>query len=281
MNSKQLFNDFVSRIKTSDRDEAIAIAYLVFRDLGQLSRTDILADKPVSHFPLQKLEEVINELNYGKPIQYILGREDFYGRSFIVNNAVLIPRPETEELVKQVISVVKANNWTKPKILDVGTGSGCIPITLALEIANSDVYATDISADALAVARKNASGLNASVQFFQHDILTEKLTISALDIITSNPPYIAASEKDLMNKNVLEFEPHLALFVSDQDPLIFYKALLSQAQATLKSGGLLIVEINERFGDEVKNLFDHEGFSNTIIIKDLSGKSRMVSGVKR
>jgi release factor glutamine methyltransferase len=278
MNSKQLFQDFVSGLTRADRGEAQAIGYVTLESLFGLSRTEILVGKDVSIIGHEgKISEIIARVNRDEPIQYILGEADFYGRKFLVTPSVLIPRPETEELVLQVIRFTSNKNYPL-KILDIGAGSGCIPVTLSLEISNAQVFATDISEDALAVARTNSQKLNARVEFLNHNILTSSLPINGLDVITSNPPYIAETEKSSMSPHVVNHEPHLALFVSDRDPLIFYRAIADQAKYVLKPDGMLIVEINERFGNEVKDIFVQKELKNVSLLKDVSGKDRMVAG---
>jgi release factor glutamine methyltransferase len=278
-NSKTLFQDFLSQMTLNeDKAEIISIAHLVFDRVLGISKTDLLLQKqiPATVNELEKLDSIVKRINQHEPIQYILGEAEFFGRRFKVNASVLIPRPETEELVREV------KNFSRPamSILDIGTGSGCIPITLALEISGSKVSATDVSDKALMVAKENAKNLGAAVHFLQHNILTEEIPFRNLDIVVSNPPYIAMSEKESMEPNVKDFEPHLALFVTENDPLIFYRAITFKAHAALKPGGLLCVEINERFGNLVEKLFQDEGFSEVIVIRDLSGKERIVRGIK-
>jgi release factor glutamine methyltransferase len=190
---------------------------------------------------------------------------------------VLIPRPETEFLVEEVL---KSTSNTPGKILDIGTGSGCIAITLAKNLPQKTVIAFDISDDALQVASKNAKQLGANVTFHHVDILTSEIDFQELEFIVSNPPYVAASEKHAMNRNVLDHEPHLALFVPDSDPLIFYKVIAQKGLSALKSGGRIVVEINERFGKEVCDIFVQTGFTNARVIKDLQNKDRIVSVIK-
>jgi release factor glutamine methyltransferase len=219
-------------------------------------------------------------VNNNEPVQYVTGEAFFYRRKFMVNPTVLIPRPETEELVMEVLAHVKKKGLRTSRILDLGTGSGCIPITLALELPGSIVMATDVSANALNVARTNATTYGASIEFVEHDMLSNELAFTDLDIITSNPPYIPQQEKQSMHKNVLDFEPHLALFVPDDDPLKFYKSIAIKSKSALKKGGLLIVEVNEHHGHEVGNLFTAEGYDNIEIIYDLAQKQRIVKGIK-
>lgn len=279
-NSKLLFHDFVKVITLPEsREEIQGIAYLVFENLLGLSKAQILAEKTIAVSPSDeaRLREAAQRINRHEPVQYVLGEADFFGRKFKVNPAVLIPRPETEELVRMIIDCTPVAT-EGPKILDIGTGSGCIPVTLALEIPGSVVYATDVSAAALAVAKDNATKLNAGVTFMEHDILREQLTLRALDVVVSNPPYIAPEEQRDMKSNVVDHEPHLALFTPGNDPLVFYRSIVSKAKAALKSGGLLCVEINERYGEAVGKLFTDTGYKDVQIIKDLSGKDRIVSG---
>lgn len=286
-NSKALFQDLVKQIALNeDQDEIHSLAYAILENLLGLSRTDILSEKQIDTSKIAaKLSDVVKRVNQHEPIQYIFGEAYFMCRKFIVNPSVLIPRPETEELARLIISEMKdrsiqwKGNNSKIKILDIGTGSGCIPISLALEISNSEVFAIDISEDALHIAKQNATSLDAKVQFSRLDILNDEIPFQNLDVVVSNPPYIALSEKKGMGNNVVDHEPHLALFVEDDEPLIFYNAIASKSKRVLKSGGLLAVEINERFGKEVADLFKQNNFQEIEIIKDLSGKNRIVKGI--
>lgn len=287
-NSKALFQDLVKQITLNeDQDEKHSMVYGILENILGLSRTDILCEKQIdtSHKIEAKLSDVIKRVNQHEPIQYIFGEAYFFGRKFNVTPSVLVPRPETEELVRLIIlemknrSVYSKGINSKIKILDIGTGSGCISISLALEIANTEVLAIDISEDALHLAKQNASSLNVQVQFSRLDILHDEIPFQNLDVMVSNPPYIALSEKKDMGNNVVDHEPHLALFVEDNDALIFYKAIASKSKKVLKSGGLLAVEINERFGKEVAYLFEQNNFQEVEIIKDLSGKDRIVKGI--
>ena len=284
-NSKALFHDFVHRITLPESKEEIrSLTYVIFDHVFALSRTDLLADKviPVSDDQRQRLEEIVQRVNAHEPVQYILGEAEFYGRAFTVDRSVLIPRPETEELVREVLEFMdrKQPSLKTITVMDVGTGSGCIPITLKLERPKAEVLATDISAEALMVAQQNAERLGANVRFIRNDILTEEISANDLDIVVSNPPYIAAREKEQMQPNVVKFEPHLALFVPENDPLIFYKALAVKAAKALRPSGMLCVEINERFGKEVSALFVEAGFNRVSVVKDLNGKDRIVKGFK-
>jgi release factor glutamine methyltransferase len=278
-NSKTLFQDFVSRIRLDEsRDEIESIAYLVFENLFHLNKAEILTGKIIAESSSEKLHDVITRINQHEPIQYILGNAHFYGRIFSVTPSVLIPRPETEELVRTVINFVREEKIGKTRILDIGTGSGCIAITLSLELSDTDVFAMDVSEQALAVASGNAENLGANVQMLHQDILKSEIPF-AIDIIVSNPPYISWNERTTMPKNVTAFEPELALFVNDDDPLLFYKTILSRAKQSLTPNGLLAVEIHERFGSEVRQLFNEYNFHNIEIIQDIFGKDRIVKGI--
>jgi release factor glutamine methyltransferase len=281
-NSKTVFQDFIANITLKEsNDEIKSIAHLVFAKILRLDRTDILAAKPFTLYPEQEKElyAIAQRINKHEPIQYILGEAEFFGRMFKVTSAVLIPRPETEYLINEILHYANLHKNHAPKILDIGTGSGCIPVTLKKELPEASVFATDISADALAIAKENAMMLNAGIDFFQHDILTQDIPVGSLDVVVSNPPYIAQTEEALMNKNVLQFEPHLALFVPDDDALKFYKAIAEKAREVLTVGGLLITEINERFGNETAAIFKANHFQDVAIIKDLDGKDRIVKGI--
>lgn len=278
-NSKTLFDDFIKQITLNESaDEISSIAYLVFENLLGLNRTEILSGKyaEVTDEKIASLLNIVKRINKHEPIQYILEEADFFGRKFFVNNSVLIPRPETEELVRLMIDQCQGKR--NLKILDIGTGSGCIPVTLALEIPNSRVYATDVSKDALNVARKNAKKNKARVTFIHHDILKDDIPAQDLDMVLSNPPYITKREMHDMKANVIAFEPHLALFVPDDSPLLFYRTIVSKSTNVLKNGGMLAVEINEKYGLQVADLFSGAGFKEIQMIRDLSGKNRIVIG---
>ena len=281
MNSKTLFRDFVKGIELLEsRDEIQSIAYLVFENIFGLTKTAILAEESVNlnQAIRDRFDEIVARINRFEPVQYILGESIFYGRSFNVNPGVLIPRPETEELVGLVINFVRNSNRKNYRVLDIGTGSGCIAITLALELSDTEVFGTDTSAEALVTASANAQKLKASVTYLNHDVLNSKLPFS-IDIIASNPPYIGWDEFNTMSKNVVEHEPKLALFVDADDPLLFYKAIVTRAKESLTPGGLLAVEINERFGKEVQRLFVANDLDEVEIMRDAFGKDRIVKGI--
>ncbi len=272
-NSKKLFEWLIKSIQLDEsQDEIQSIVYLLLEDGFGLTKTDIIAGREIEAVKLETFSEVVHRINQKEPIQYILGKAEFYGRQFIVDKSVLIPRPETELLIMSIIN----DNVSAPTILDIGTGTGCIAITLAAELPSSKVYAIDISEDALDVAKRNGQQLKSKVHFSKSDILKDEIVDHRFDIIVSNPPYITQTEKSSMKSNVLDFEPHLALFVSNEDPLIFYEAIAKNGRFLLKPGGKVYLEINERFGTNVSNLFRSEGYSDIQIIKDLDGKDRIV-----
>jgi release factor glutamine methyltransferase len=272
-NSKKLFEWLVSSIQLDEsQDEIQSIVYLLLEDRFGLTKADIIAGREIEEVKLETFSGAVNRINQKEPIQYILGKAEFYGRQFLVDKSVLIPRPETELLVMSIIN----DNVSAPTILDIGTGTGCIAITLAAELPSSQVYAIDVSDDALTVAKRNGQILKSKVHFSNSDILKDEIRDHRFDIIVSNPPYITQTEKSSMKSNVLDFEPHLALFVSNEDPLIFYKAIAKKGRFLLKSGGKVYLEINERFGTSVSNLFKSEGYIDIQIIKDLDGKDRIV-----
>lgn len=215
--------------------------------------------------------------NY-EPIQYITGSCEFYGLDINVSTGVLIPRPETEELIVWIRETVKSPTH----LVDICTGSGCIALALKSLYPNATIEGWDISPQALAIALKNSEKLHLPIKFVETDILQyQPNSAKKVDIIVSNPPYVRDSEKLLMTKNVLAFEPHLALFVEDKDPLLFYTKIAKIAKEELSDGGYLFFEINEAFGKETLELLDHEGFSNIRIKKDMSGRDRMVMAQKR
>lgn len=280
MNSKDLFRDLRKRITLSqEASETDSMLYLILESVVGITRSDIIAQKAVSLTLAEtsKLDLILSHLNKSEPIQYILGKAHFYGLEFQVNPSVLIPRPETELLVEEVLK--RASNGSG-KILDIGTGSGCIAITLAKKLSQKTVTAFDISDAALQTAAENARQLNVKVDFQRVDILKDEIPLRELEFIVSNPPYIAVSERKAMNNNVLDHEPHLALFVPDNDPLVFYRAIAEKGMQALKPEGRIVVEINERFGKRTADVFRMEGFTEIEIVKDLQGKDRIVVAIK-
>lgn len=279
-NSKDLFRDLRKQITLSeDAAEIESMLYLILEHVAGITRSDIIAQKAISSTEKeeQRFEDIIKRLNTHEPVQYILGKTEFFGRAFNVNPSVLIPRPETELLIDHVL---KNTSNDRGKILDIGTGSGCIAITLAKELPAKTVIAFDISEGALKTASENARELSAEVDFKKMDILTEPIPFNDLEIIVSNPPYVAASEKLSMQDNVLKHEPHLALFVPDNDALIFYKVIAEKGFDALQQNGKIVVEINERFGNETADIFSKRGFKDVRVIKDLQGKDRIIFATK-
>ncbi|HYF70823.1 MAG TPA: peptide chain release factor N(5)-glutamine methyltransferase [Ohtaekwangia sp.] len=283
-NSKALLRYLLSNIQLNESQAEIeSMAYMVIEHLFHLDTMQVMMDAAVeiTQEQHQIIDSVIARINAFEPVQYVLGEAFFLGRKFMVSPAVLIPRPETEELVMQVLQHIKLHPQPSYKILDIGTGSGCIPISLALALNQAEILATDVSAEAITISRENADRLKAQVTVLLHDILGDELEVVELDVLVSNPPYIASEEKIYMQTNVTSFEPHLALFVPDEDPLLFYKAISRKAKNALRAGGLLIFEINERFGNEVSRLLSDEGYEDVKIIYDLNQKQRIVSGIKK
>lgn len=266
-----------------EEDEAGAIASQMLQDLLGIDRLGVLSGKGnISEEQQTTINKAIERLLRHEPLQYITGKAHFYGLEFKVNHHVLIPRPETEELVQHILQSDRVRINPNLSILDIGTGSGCIPVTLKKNLPKATVFAMDISAEALAVARENAYLNGVEVTFIEADILNRKTLIQhpdKFDLIVSNPPYITDAEKGEMNANVLEHEPHLALFVSNEEPLLFYKAITEFATHHLNRGGALFFEINAGYGAEVKASMEQYGFRDVVILKDMQGKHRIVKGL--
>jgi release factor glutamine methyltransferase len=260
-------------------DEAESIFLIAIQSVLQYKRADYLLkkDESLSAEHLAKLQNVLSELKTGKPLQYILGETVFYGFPFKVNAAVLIPRPETEELVEWIIESAELADVTGAglRILDVGTGSGCIAVSLQKSLPNCKVSALDISKEAIETASTNASLNEVDIKFIHADIRTFA-TEKKFDLIVSNPPYITQREKEEMHDNVLEHEPHLALFVADEKPLEFYEAIADFAWLSLSDMGLLFFEINEHLGQETIDMLSSKSFINIELRKDMQGKDRMI-----
>jgi release factor glutamine methyltransferase len=224
------------------------------------------------------LQNILTRLQTGEPIQYILGHTEFHGLPFNVNPSVLIPRPETEELVEWILDTEDNLPFIIDNILDIGTGSGCIAISLKKELPGVAVTAIDISPTALQTAQENAALNHVQVNFIQADILNPTTEIENLqfDIIVSNPPYVTLQDKTQMHRNVTDFEPHSALFVPENDPLVFYKAIADFALKTLRPEGVLFFEINESLGNETMEMLKSKGFKNIEMRKDMSGRDRII-----
>ena len=256
--------------------EAESIAYIVVEHVLNYSKFEYAGHKhelfPENH--KAKWDEIKSRLILGEPIQYVVKEAHFYGLKYEVDSSVLIPRPETEELVDLILM---ENGQENISLIDLGTGSGCIPVSIKKNRDNWKVWALDISKEALVVAEKNASNNNVHISFIQEDILNPNLNVEnqKFDIIVSNPPYVPVSDKIKMHKNVADFEPHIALFSPDEDPVKFYKAIAEFSNQHLKESGKVYVEIHEKYGNEVKKLFEN-GFRKVQIISDINSKPRIV-----
>lgn len=273
---KKLLQFIISEIQLDESPEEIAsIAQMIIEHIFGIDQTDIISDRSINASKAQAkaLNKFIGRINNHEPIQYIIGEADFYGRRFVVVPGVLIPRHETEELVHLIL---KENAGKKIKFLDIGTGTGCIPVTILKELKGSRGFAIDIDPRVIKTARQNAERHQVQVEFMLIDILTEPIPVNQLDLIVSNPPYVTESERELMKPNVLMHEPVRALFVTDSDPLRFYRRIAELAKSTLKEGGHLYFEINERFGADVQALLEVMDYCDVQVIKDLNGKNRMV-----
>lgn len=266
-----------------EKDESRNIAAIAAEHVCNITRSYYMLHKSETLTLAQEtsLIRILDELRLGRPLQYVLEEADFFGLRFKVNSSVLIPRPETEELVHWVLTSVnerkKQNLDTEHiSILDIGTGSGCIPVALKKNVPEAEVSAIDISHGALETALKNSVMNGVEVRFIQGDILDDGFSLSSrFNLITSNPPYVTDSERNSMQKNVLEFEPHTALFVPDDDPLLFYRHIADFSLKHLAGDGSLFLEINENFGPATCSLLKEKGF-RTELRKDLRGKDRMV-----
>ncbi len=261
-----------------EKAEANNIVLELLQSVTNLSRARLLADGEATLTDTQEheMEQYMARILQQEPIQYVLGNTDFHGVSLKVDHRVLIPRPETEELVEWVLQDLSCAHCI---ILDCCTGSGCIAIALAKQLPEATLQGCDLSLDALDVARENATRNHVKVHFFEADVLSPQFAtkIPPMDIIVSNPPYVLKQEAAAMRANVLDFEPHKALFVPDDDPLIFYKAIANTALYKLSPKGKLFFEINAAFGHEVVRMLKFVGFSNVQLKNDLSGNARMVS----
>ncbi|MEN9980524.1 MAG: hypothetical protein RL542_311, partial [Bacteroidota bacterium] len=264
-------------------EEADSFFYLILDAKHQLKRVD-LALQPDLVFSITELETwnlILDQLKKEIPIQYLLGTTHFYGLEFEVNPNVLIPRPETEELVDWIVQKSRIKNQeSKIKILDIGTGSGCIAISLAKNLPNAEVFALDVSEQALATAQRNAESNQVAIQFIHQSILETEDLGHQFDIIISNPPYVRDLEKQEIKKNVLDNEPHLALFVADNDALLFYRKIAQLSQKNLSPTGQLYFEINQYLGQEMVALLKEMNFQNTELRKDVYGNDRMTKSTR-
>ncbi len=277
-----------------DKEEIDSFFFMITEKFYKIRRIDFTLNPDFEIENTSEWETIISDLKQEKPIQYILGEAWFYGLKFKVNENTLIPRSETEELVEWIIESQKSkvksqknvtSSGVEMSILDIGTGTGCIPISLKSNLPEAEVFAIDVSEKALEVANQNAKDNNVEINFIQTDILktddllslrAESRSLPKLDIIVSNPPYVRNLEKEEIKKNVLDYEPHLALFVEDNDALLFYRKIAELAKESLQPNGLLFFEINQYLGKETVELLENLGFKNIELRKDLKGNYRMI-----
>lgn len=275
----------ISYIKTELSDlyedtEIKSMTYIMLDHFFSISKKELILekDKRLSESELLQIIYVVKDLKKLKPLAYIFGEWEFYGLPFKVNQHTLIPRPETEELVQLIVN---ENKLEKLHVLDIGTGSGCIAIAIKKQLPENTITAFDVSEEALIIAKQNALLNEVEVNFKQINILKPLKIVEQFDVIVSNPPYIPIKDKEIMKKNVLDFEPHLALFVENDNTLLFYKAIAQFALTNLTPNGKLYVEIHEELGQEVKSLFEKTGFDAVKIINDMNNKNRIVSCIKK
>ena len=287
MTTNELYNHFLDRLKNIyEEREADNITDWVFENVMNLKKWERREDvRELNTQQTSQLKQHLDELLQHKPVQYVLNEAWFYKMKFYVNEDVLIPRPETEELVEWIIHDVRERMFNpspgKFNILDIGTGSGCIAISLKKELVNINVKAIDVSQKALAIADKNAQDLNAKIDFINLNFLDEEQwgELRVYDIIVSNPPYIPEDQKASLSKNVTDFEPAIALFVHDSEPFIFYEKIAKFAQSHLKAKGRVFVEIHENYSNKIEQVFKDYNFK-TEIKKDIYGKERMIKAEK-
>lgn len=285
MNAGTLQRYFIEKLKGNFNEREIR--YIFFQVLEEVFGIDrinffINKDREFSTAEIRKVRSILRQLSTNKPLQYILGTSVFCNLHLEVGPAVLIPRPETEEMVDLILQRIPFSKNKTVNILDIGTGSGCLAISLATLIKGSKVSACDIMDDALKLAARNAVRNNTDIDFFKLDILEETLpsSLPAFDLIVSNPPYVTESEKSQMKPNVLMYEPAVALFVPDDDPLKFYRVIAEKCFNHLKKKGKLFVEINEAYGQDLIKLFEHHHYKNLVIWNDIHGKDRFLEAGK-
>jgi release factor glutamine methyltransferase len=279
---KLFFNEALSAIYP--KTEIDSFFFILMEEKLNLQRIDTVLkpDFLITEKNLIDLKTIVKRLQKEEPIQYIIGTTEFYGLPFLVDKNTLIPRPETEELVTWVLDEIKVltnNKITELSILDIGTGTGCIPISLAKNLTSLNISAIDISPEALLIAKQNAILNKVRIAFIELDILGAKSLPQKYDVIISNPPYVRELEKEEIKNNVLENEPHLALFVADENPLIFYNKIADLAKQQLSKNGMLFFEINQYLGKETVSMLAEKGFKNIQLKKDLFGNDRMIKCV--
>ncbi|RKR11295.1 release factor glutamine methyltransferase [Flavobacterium sp. 90] len=282
MKIKQYRTQFIKELAPFyDAYEAESFFYLILEDKHQLRQIDLALNHELtfSESDFVVWDSLLAQLKQEVPIQYLLGKTSFYGLDFEVNDNVLIPRPETEELVEWIINENSIENKTKKiKILDIGTGSGCIAISLAKNLPNAEVYGFDVSKKAIETAKRNAINNKVDVTFMFQDVLELEELRCKFDIIVSNPPYVRNLEKEEIRKNVLDYEPHLALFVDDNDALIFYRKIAELAKKNFLENGKLYFEINQYLGKEMTDLLEKMDFKNIELRRDIYDNDRMMKG---
>ena len=287
MSYEQFWQSLTARYETG---EARAVARMVLEVGFGMSMAQLLCDglSSLSEAELLRLSEMQQRLLKGEPVQYVLGVADFGPHQLQVATGVLIPRPETYELCEEIVKDFSKSSHSPLRILDLGTGSGCIACTLAAELPAAEMTACDISAEALAIAKENARKLDVSVRFVQGDMLAldhskelapERIKIS-WDVMVSNPPYICMQEAASMEPHVLEHEPHQALFVPDDDPLLFYRAIADYGKQTLRSGGRIYLELNAHHAEDCQQLFIQNGFADVRLMEDQFGKLRFLKATR-
>lgn len=278
MTIKELEQYFITEILALyDPEESRQLFNLSAAHFSGFSRSQLLLQKDhvLRTEEVEQYADAIAQLKKGRPVQHIFGEAWFYGLRFKVNDAVLIPRPETEELVDWILNGVSNRKTPVYNVLDIGTGSGCIAISIKKALAELEVTALDVSEEALTVARENAEASGTEIEFVHADVLDYQTPVK-YDLIVSNPPYITKNEGEEMHDNVLSYEPHLALFVSNENPLIFYKAIAELALNQLQPEGQLFFEINEYLGEEMVVMLKSKGFNHISLRKDMQGKDRMI-----
>jgi len=271
-----------------DVRESQELSFLILEKLYGVGKADVLSDKgiKISEESQSKQASILNRLLKGEPMQYVFGEAEFCGMTLKVNENVLIPRPETEEMTEWLLSIIRNNQWLSPRVLDLCTGSGCIAISIKKAVEESDVTGIDISDGALLVAEENAKVQGTDISFVKDDVLSGLSVFiasngkSSFDVIVSNPPYVCEREKTDMEDRVLDYEPSLALFVPDDDPLRFYREIIKISQSLLKPNGLIMMETNRLYAGRVGEMLETSSFRNIEIRKDIFGNDRMVKGEK-
>ncbi|MDA3821966.1 MAG: peptide chain release factor N(5)-glutamine methyltransferase [Bacteroidales bacterium] len=271
---RSLLNDLQ---KIFHSGEAYSICRIILEHYGYPESSILKNPSALINYKFRtEIKKIVKELNTNRPIQYILGETFFYDLRFFVDENVLIPRPETEELVSNILLETKQHT---PRILDIGCGSGCIAISLAHSITDCTVHAMDVDIKAIEVAKKNAAENNVQIEFIHNSLFDPHSILEKpfYDIIVSNPPYVTQDDRLLMSPNVTKYEPELALFVPEDDPLIFYREIVNFSKKRLKNEGVIWFEINEKYGEEVKALLVKSGYINVKLLKDIHGKNRFIN----